>query len=113
MSLQNKKYMSPRQFALWQRTIYGRYSTGLKKHPFLLFGLPFLATMFVGSIYLAEFTSVRYEQYDEKVTMMTEEEALKMDREKRKVDMKEEYYVSLVLVTIIYRFLIFFFYFYF
>lgn len=69
--------------------------------------------MFVGSIYLAEFTSVRYEQYDEKVTMMTEEEALKMDREKRKVDMKEEYYVSLVLVTIIYRFLIFFFYFYF
>lgn len=51
-----------------------------------------MATLFVGSIYLAEFTAVRYEQYDDKVTMMSEEEALKMDREKRKVDMKEEYY---------------------
>ena len=118
--------MSPKQFAAWQKTPYGRYSTNLKKHPFLLFGLPFMATIFVGSIYLAEFTSIRYEQYDEKVTMvcilfsfqffqlwvanrkllswtnmdffsllqMSEEEALSVDRGKRKVDMKDEYYVS-------------------
>lgn len=43
---------------------------------------------------------MRYEQYDDKVTMMSEEEALKMDREKRKVDMKEEYYVSSILCSV-------------
>lgn len=78
----------------WQKTLYGRYSMGLKKHPFLLFGLPFMATIFAGSIYLAEFTTVRYEQYDEKVTLMSEEEALSVDKAKRKVNMKDEYYVS-------------------
>lgn len=97
MALPSKRYMSPKQFAEWQKTPYGRYSTGLKKHPFLLFGLPFMATIFAASIYLTEFTSVRYEQYDEKVTLMSEEEALAVDKGKRKVDMKEEYYVSISL----------------
>lgn len=71
MGLQSKRYMSPKQYAAWQKTAYGRYSTSLQKHPFLLFGLPFMATLFMGSIYLAEFTSVRYEQYDEKVTLVS------------------------------------------
>lgn len=72
MGLSYKRYMSPKQLEAWKRSPYGRYSTGLQKHPFLLFGLPFIATIFFGSIYLAEFTSVRYQQYDEKVTLVRE-----------------------------------------
>lgn len=90
--LGSKRYMSPKQYEAWQKTIYGRYSTSLKKHHFLLFGLPFIATIFFGSVYLSEFTQIRYDRRDEKVTMLDEEEALSIGQNKRKVDMKEEYY---------------------
>lgn len=93
--LGNKRYMSPAQFAKWQKTPYGRYSMALKRHPFLLFGLPFVATVFFGSVYLAEFTQIRYNRRDEKVQMLDEEEALSIGQNRRKVDMKDEYYVRL------------------
>lgn len=98
-SLGNKKYMSPKQYAEWQKTWYGRYSTALKKHHFLLFGLPFFATLFFGSIYLSEFTQVKYTNYDNKVRMMDEEEALSIGRNKRKVNMKDEFYVSILFFS--------------
>ncbi|VVT57571.1 uncharacterized protein SAPINGB_P005762 [Magnusiomyces paraingens] len=89
----NKRYMSPKQFEEWKKTPYGKYSTQLKKHPFLLFGLPFMASLFFASLYLSEFTSIRYKNRDERVQMITEEEALKSSSaNRRKVDMREEFY---------------------
>lgn len=67
----------------------------LKRHPFLLFGLPFVATIFFGSVYLAEFTQIRYNRRDEKVQMLDEEQALSIGQNKRRVDMKDEYYVRI------------------
>lgn len=64
-----------------------------------MFGLPFIATIFFGSVYLSEFTQIRYDRRDEKVTMLDEEEALSIGQNKRKVDMKEEYYVRIIWIS--------------
>lgn len=71
-----------------------RYRALLEKRPFLAFGLPFLAVIVAGSFALTPSTAVRYERQDRKVRQMTREEELSIGREKRKVDMREEYYVS-------------------
>ena len=66
----------------------------MAKRPFLLFGLPFLAVMIGGSFVLTPATAIRYERHDRKVRQLTKEEELSVGRNKRKVDLKEEYYVS-------------------
>ena len=71
-----------------------RYRALLEKRPFLAFGLPFLVVIVAGSFALTPSTAVRYERQDRKVRQMTREEELSIGREKRKVDMREEYYVS-------------------
>lgn len=72
-----------------------RYRALMNKHPFLMFGLPFLAVIVSGSFVLTPATAVRYEKHDRKVRQMTKEEELNVRRSPRKVDMREEYYVSL------------------
>lgn len=67
----------------------------LAKHPFAAFGLPFLLTMVAGSFFLTPATALRYEKHDRKVRQMSEEERLGIGSERRRVDMREEYYVSL------------------
>lgn len=76
-----------------------RYRTLMNKHPFLMFGLPFMAVIVAGSFVLTPATAVRYERYDRKVRQMTKDEELNVRRSARKVDMKEEYYVRLSLGT--------------
>lgn len=71
-----------------------RYRTALAKHPFALFGLPFIATMVLGSFFLTPATALRFERHDRKVRQMTKEEELGIGKDRRKIDMKEEYYVS-------------------
>lgn len=73
-----------------------RYRALLSKHPFLTFGLPFLAVIISGSFVLTPATAVRYEKHDRKVRQMTKNEELNVRRAPRKVDMKDEYYVSLL-----------------
>ncbi|POS87855.1 cytochrome c oxidase assembly protein cox16 [Erysiphe pulchra] len=73
-------------------TFAARYRRVLAKHPFLLFGLPFITTMVAGSFFLTPATAVRFEKHDRKVRRMTREEALGIGKTGRKVDMKEEYY---------------------
>ncbi|MCJ1365362.1 Cytochrome oxidase assembly [Acarospora aff. strigata] len=73
-------------------TLAARYRVALQKHPFAAFGLPFLATMVAGSFFLTPATALRYEKHDRKVRQMSKEEALGIGRERRKVDMAEEYY---------------------
>src|SRR6186713_2730040 len=73
-------------------TISARYRASLHNHPFLLFGLPFIATILAGSFFLTPATALRYEKHDRKVRRMSKEEELGIGKERRRVDMKEEYY---------------------
>jgi len=75
-----------------------RYRALMNKHPFLTFGLPFMAVVIAGSFVLTPATAIRYERHDRKVRQMTKEEELGVRRSARKVDMKEEYYVRLSLL---------------
>jgi cytochrome c oxidase assembly protein subunit 16 len=78
-------------------SIAARYRKALQKHPFALFGLPFLATIVVGSFMLTPATALRYERYDRKNQQITQEEAMGLGQNRRKVNMKDEYYVSGIL----------------
>src|SRR4051794_12122667 len=71
-----------------------RYRALMRRRPFLLFGLPFLTVIIAGSFVLTPATAVRYEKHDRKVRQMTREEELGMRKGARKVDLKDEYYVS-------------------
>jgi hypothetical protein len=68
-------------------------TTSLRRRPFLLFGAPFLAVVVLSSFALSSFTQTRYDYRDQKVTAMSKEEELGMRRDRRKVDVREEYYV--------------------
>lgn len=76
----------------YQKTYAAAYRRGLKKHPFLLFGLPFLTTMVAGSFFLTPATALRYEQHDRRVRQLTKEEQLGLGKDRRRVDINEEYY---------------------
>jgi cytochrome c oxidase assembly protein subunit 16 len=74
-------------------TVPARYRALLAKHPFALFGLPFIATMVLGSFFLTPATAIRYEKHDRKVKQLTKEEELGIGKDRRRIDLKEEYYV--------------------
>ena len=77
----------------YSNTVGARYRAQLQRHPFALFGLPFIVTMVAGSFFLTPATAIRYERHDRKVRRMTREEELNLGGNRRQVDMKEEYYV--------------------
>lgn len=85
-----KKYVSSAD----ANTIAARYRAALAKRPFLLFGLPFVSVIVAGSFVLTPATAIRYEKHDRKVRQMTREEELGVGRQGRKVDIRDEYYVS-------------------
>lgn len=89
-TFQSKKYIPSSQ----GNSIAARYRVALSRHPFLLFGLPFIATMVAGSFFLTPATALRYERHDRKVKQMSKEEELGIGKDRRKFDMREEYYVS-------------------
>lgn len=84
------------------------YRARLSRHPFLLFGLPFIAVIVAGSFVLTPAAALRYERYDRKVQQVSQEEAFKLglkgpDGEegikrnpRRRIigDEREEYYVG-------------------
>lgn len=51
--------------------------------------------MLAGSFFLTPATALRYERHDNKVKQLSREEGLGIGANKRKVDLKEEYYVRL------------------
>lgn len=78
----------------YQHTFAARYRAHLAKHPFALFGLPFLATVLAGSFFLTPATAIRYERHDRKVRNVSEEERIGLGQNSRRVDkvsMAEEY----------------------
>jgi hypothetical protein len=52
-----------------------------------------MATIVAGSFMLTPATALRYERYDRKNQQITQEEAMGLRQERRKVNMKDEYYV--------------------
>lgn len=69
----------------------------LRKYPFVLFGLPFVSIVVLSSFALAGFTQTKYELHDTKVTAMSKEEEIKMRKDRKKIDIREEYFVSELL----------------
>lgn len=82
------------------------YRTRLSRHPFLLFGLPFIAVIVAGSFALTPAAALRYERYDRKVQQLSQdevfelglkgpggEEGIKRNPRRRVIgDEREEYY---------------------
>ncbi|PYH97762.1 cytochrome c oxidase assembly protein cox16 [Aspergillus ellipticus CBS 707.79] len=54
------------------------YRNCLPRHPFLLFGLPFIAVIVAGSFALTPAAALRYERYDRKVKQLSQEEAINL-----------------------------------
>lgn len=66
----------------------------VRRHPFVLFGLPFLSLVVASSFALQAFTQTRYDYHGQKVQTLSQAEALGMDKNRKRVDIREEYYVS-------------------
>ncbi|KAG2135213.1 cytochrome c oxidase assembly protein COX16-domain-containing protein [Suillus bovinus] len=67
------------------------FQSRLKRYP-ALFGIPFLLIVVGASFGLQTFTQTRYDLQDHKVKQMSNEQALGLDRKKKKFDIREEYY---------------------
>ncbi|GAA5887153.1 hypothetical protein JCM6882_009465 [Rhodosporidiobolus microsporus] len=67
-------------------------TSSLRRQPFLLFGLPFLFTIVGASFALSSFTQTRYDYRDQKVQSVSKEEELGMRKDRRRVDVREEYF---------------------
>lgn len=76
----------------YQYSIGARYRAALARHPFALFGLPFLVTMLAGSFFLTPATALRYERHDRHVSQLSKDEELGLGKDRRRVDINEEYY---------------------
>ncbi|GMM44401.1 Cox16 protein [Pichia kluyveri] len=88
----NKSFMGKRERLAYEQSFVGKYQKLVRKNSFLFFGLPMMLSIALGSVLLTNFTSLRYERRDEKVQEMSEDEALNMINNRRKVDIKDEYY---------------------
>ncbi|KAL1409815.1 Flavin-linked sulfhydryl oxidase of the mitochondrial IMS [Vanrija albida] len=66
--------------------------SAVRRRPFALFGLPFLSIVVISSFALKTFTQTRYDLNDQKVQSVTKEDELGMSKERKKVDIREEYY---------------------
>ncbi|KAL0946381.1 hypothetical protein HGRIS_012611 [Hohenbuehelia grisea] len=63
----------------------------LKKYPGL-FGVPFILLMVGASFMLTPFTQTRYELHDQRVKQVSKAEELRLDKNKKKFDIREEYF---------------------
>lgn len=70
------------------------FMSAVRRHPFAFFGLPFISLVVLSSFALQTFTQTRYDHNDYKVQAVDKEESLKMDKNRKKLDIREEYYVS-------------------
>jgi cytochrome c oxidase assembly protein subunit 16 len=92
MAFNNRSFMGKKEKLAYEKSFVGKYEKLVKKNSFLYFGLPMMLSIALGSVFLTNFTAMRYERRDEKVKEMNEDEALNMIENRRKVDIKDEYY---------------------
>ncbi|KAG0357341.1 cytochrome c oxidase assembly protein COX16-domain-containing protein [Gamsiella multidivaricata] len=69
-----------------------KFAQSIKKRPVLYFGLPFVLTVVAGSFALSELTATKYNVHDNRTKTMTKEEGLKLSKNRRRLDLKEEYW---------------------
>ncbi len=93
-----KKYRTPFEANSFSRSLKGKYLNLVYKYPALVFGAPFVTAIVAGAYFLSFATATRYEKHDQKVKSVTEQEAIGLDSSRRKIDVREEYYVSGILV---------------
>ncbi|KAL7666379.1 Cytochrome c oxidase assembly protein COX16, mitochondrial [[Candida] zeylanoides] len=92
VTLSSNPFRGKKAQAAYEKTIAGRYQKLLRRNHFLYFGLPFMLSIVAGSLFLQRFTSVKWEQFDEKYHQLGEEEMLGMIEQKRSVNKKNDYY---------------------
>lgn len=63
----------------------------IKKHP-SVFGVPFILVMVAASFGLSTVTQIRYDLHDQKVKAVTKEQELKLNKNRKKFDIREEYF---------------------
>lgn len=63
-----------------------------RRRPFLYFGLPFVFVVVASSFGLSTLTQTRYDLRDTKVNSVSKEEALHMNKNRKKIDIREEYF---------------------
>lgn len=63
----------------------------LKRYP-ALFGVPFLLVMVGASFGLQSFTQTRYDLHSQKITQMSREQELGLDKNRKKFDVREAYF---------------------
>lgn len=80
----------------WRKsnTLWARLTPKVRQHPLLFFGLPFMATMVAASFGLSALTQTRYDYNATKVQTLSKEDELKMRKDRKRVDIREEYFVS-------------------
>lgn len=90
--LGNKKFVSSAERQRIENSLWGKYLARMRKNSLLYFGVPFFAMMLVGTHFMTQFASIRYEQHDRREQEVSQEDALQLSAKKRKVDLREEYY---------------------
>ncbi|GAC98892.1 sulfhydryl oxidase [Pseudozyma hubeiensis SY62] len=73
-------------------SLLARLAPQVRRRPLLFFGLPFLATMVGASFGLASLTQTRYDYNATKVQTISKEEELRMKKDRKRIDIREEYF---------------------
>ncbi|SPO25227.1 related to ERV1 - mitochondrial biogenesis and regulation of cell cycle [Ustilago trichophora] len=73
-------------------SVLARLAPQVRRRPLLFFGLPFLATIVGASFGLANLTQTRYDYNATKVQTISKEEELRMKKDRKKIDIREEYF---------------------
>lgn len=92
MAFGQRRFRTKKQQQSFDRSFNGKYIKLLRKKPFLYFGLPFCSMVVLGSYWLTEFMSVKFEREDRRIQDISQDEILKLKQNQRKFDIKEEYY---------------------
>lgn len=77
--------------------LLARLTPQVRKHPVMLFGLPFVVMIVASSFGLSYMTQTRYDYNSSKVKSMSMEEELGMRKDRRKIDIREEYFVCTLI----------------
>ena len=67
----------------------------VRRRPFLMFGAPFVTLIVLASFGLQGLTQTRYDLHQQRSSTMSKEEELGMDKSRKRLDIREEYFVSL------------------
>ncbi|KAH9928464.1 cytochrome c oxidase assembly protein COX16-domain-containing protein [Epithele typhae] len=67
------------------------YSRLLKRYP-ALFGVPFVLIVVGASFAMQNFTQTKYDLQSQKVSAMTKEQELRLAQDRKKFDIREEYF---------------------